>query len=134
MGAFSVEGRRSARSALLRDRRSGLNHNGQLDLAHRLVDAAADAAVDAIKFQTFDADALTSHDAPKAGYQARATGALESQRDMLRRLALTHDAHVELKRHAEARGLVVPVDSVRGALRRFPRAPRRARFKIPSAK
>jgi N-acetylneuraminate synthase/N,N'-diacetyllegionaminate synthase len=85
---------------------AGVNHNGELALAHRLVDAAADARVDAIKFQTFDADALAAADAPKAGYQLRDGAAGESQREMLRRLQLSPEAHEALKRHAEARGLL----------------------------
>jgi N,N'-diacetyllegionaminate synthase len=86
---------------------AGVNHNGELALAHRLVDAAADAHADAIKFQTFDADALASADAPKAAYQLARSGADESQREMLRRLELTREAHIELKRHAEARGILL---------------------------
>lgn len=84
---------------------AGVNHNGQLDLAHRLVDAAADSGADAVKFQTFEADALAAEDAPKAEYQKKTAGAAESQRDMLRKLMLSEQAHVELKRHAEERGL-----------------------------
>jgi N,N'-diacetyllegionaminate synthase len=84
---------------------AGVNHNGDVALAHRLVDAAADAGVDAVKFQTFDPDLLASEAAPKAAYQVRTTGGGESQRDMLRKLALSRPAHAELKRHAEERGL-----------------------------
>ena len=84
----------------------GVNHNGDPALAHRLVDVAADAGADAIKFQTFDPDLLAAADAPKAEYQKRQTAADESQRDMLRRLVLSEAAHVELKRHAEERGLL----------------------------
>lgn len=85
---------------------AGVNHNGNLELAHRLIEVAAEARADAIKFQTFDPDLLASAEAPKAEYQARATGASESQREMLRRLVLSKDAHRELKRHAEQRGLI----------------------------
>jgi N-acetylneuraminate synthase/N,N'-diacetyllegionaminate synthase len=85
---------------------AGVNHNGDLDLAHRLVDAAADAGADAVKFQTFRTDALVSGTAPKARYQVETTGGAESQRAMLARLELTADAHAGLREHATRRGLV----------------------------
>jgi N-acetylneuraminate synthase/N,N'-diacetyllegionaminate synthase len=85
---------------------AGVNHDGDIERAHRLVDAAADARVDAVKFQTFDPDALVSAEAPKAQYQARLTDPTEGQRAMLRRLTLSHADHVALKRHAEERGLL----------------------------
>jgi N,N'-diacetyllegionaminate synthase len=84
---------------------AGVNHNGDVELARRLVDAAADIGADAVKFQTFDPAALAAATAPKAAYQeARATGS--SQREMLEKLVLSHEAHVELKARAEARGIV----------------------------
>jgi len=84
---------------------AGVNHNGDLDLARRLVDAAADAGADAVKFQTFRTDALVSAAAPKARYQQETTGAGESQRAMLARLELGREAHVVLRDHARGRGL-----------------------------
>src|SRR6267142_2213602 len=53
---------------------AGVNHNGDLALAHRLVDAAAEAGADAVKFQTFQTDTLVSDAAPKARYQVETTG------------------------------------------------------------
>ncbi|MGH7356558.1 MAG: N-acetylneuraminate synthase [Candidatus Rokuibacteriota bacterium] len=85
---------------------AGVNHNGDLDMARRLVDAAADAGADAVKFQTFRADALVSQRAPKAAYQRETTGIDESQRDMLRHLELGRDAHADLAEHAERRSLL----------------------------
>jgi N,N'-diacetyllegionaminate synthase len=85
---------------------AGVNHNGELALAHRLVDAAADAGADAVKFQTFDPDALVSPAAPKAPYQTQRTPAGETQLAMLRRLALSRTAHAELRDHAAARDLL----------------------------
>ena len=82
---------------------AGVNHNGDVGLAHRLVDAAADAGADAVKFQTFDPDRLVSEQALKAEYQKKATGAGESQKAMLSRLVLSHDAHRELQAHARQR-------------------------------
>src|SRR2546425_4525534 len=75
---------------------AGVNHNGQLALAKRLVDAAADAGADAVKFQTFRAEQLVSPQAPKAQYQLAATGQGESQLEMLRRLELPQEAYAEL--------------------------------------
>lgn len=56
-----------------------MNHNGERDLAFALIDAAADAGADAVKFQTFDAAKLASKSAPKAAYQKESTDAAESQ-------------------------------------------------------
>jgi len=85
---------------------AGVNHDGDLDVARRLVDAAADAGADAVKFQTFRADALVSREAPKAAYQRETTGIDESQRDMLRHLELGPEAHADLGEHARRRGLL----------------------------
>lgn len=85
---------------------AGVNHDGDVEIAHRLVDVAAAAGADAVKFQTFDTDALITADAPKAAYQIETTGAAESQRDMLKRLELPRDAHARLKLHCEQRGMV----------------------------
>ncbi|MDR3400906.1 MAG: N-acetylneuraminate synthase family protein [Chthoniobacter sp.] len=85
---------------------AGVNHNGDLAMAHRLIDAAADAGADAVKFQTFDTERLVSARASKAGYQIENTGAPGSQLEMLRRLELTADMHRELIAHAATRGLI----------------------------
>lgn len=82
---------------------AGVNHNGSLDMARRLVDAAADAGANAIKFQSFKTEALVSPDAPKAGYQKETTGTTQSQQDMLRALELSEDDHQTLAEHCRAR-------------------------------
>jgi len=76
---------------------AGVNHNGSLDIARKLVASAAAAGADAVKFQTFRADTLVSPDAPKADYQKETTGAAESQYQMLKKLELDEAAHVELQ-------------------------------------
>src|SRR5271167_1391323 len=83
---------------------AGVNHNGSLDLAVRLIDAAKASGADAVKFQTFRADLLAARSAPKADYQNRAVGA-ESQFDMLRRLELDAEAHKRLISHCRQVGI-----------------------------
>ena len=85
---------------------AGVNHNGDPELAHRLVDLAADARADAVKFQTFDPERLVSPLARKAEYQIANTGSSESQLDMLRRLVLPQEALASLAAHAAGRGLL----------------------------
>jgi N,N'-diacetyllegionaminate synthase len=85
---------------------AGVNHDGDPNVAHALVDEAADAGADCVKFQTFDPSALAAADAPTAEYQ-RAAGVGDSdQRAMLTRLALPLDAWPALQAHAAERGIV----------------------------
>ena len=83
----------------------GVNHDGDVALAKRLVDEAADAGADAVKFQTFRAERLASARAPKAPYQLRTTDRAESQLEMLRRLELSPDAHREVQRQCMKRAI-----------------------------
>ena len=82
---------------------AGVNHNGDLGLARQLIDAAAQAGADLVKFQTFSADRIVVRKAAKADYQAQTTDKEESQYDMLRRLELSADMHKELIEHCAAR-------------------------------
>lgn len=75
---------------------AGVNHNGDLGLAYQLVDAAAEAGADIVKFQTFNAKQLATADADKASYQKKTTGEVETQRDMLQKLQLTRERHGQL--------------------------------------
>lgn len=85
---------------------AGVNHNGDLATAKSLIDAAAAAGADAVKFQTFRADAVAAAATPKAAYQKHATDAEESQQAMLRRLELSPDAHVALIARCRERGIM----------------------------
>lgn len=85
---------------------AGANHNGDPDLAHRLVDVAADAGADAVKFQVFRPDKLVSVTAPKADYQVANTGQEASQLEMLRALTLPDVAFRELTSHATEREIL----------------------------
>jgi N,N'-diacetyllegionaminate synthase len=84
---------------------AGVNHNGDLNLAKRLVEVAAEAGADFVKFQTFSAERITTRGAGKAGYQLQATAAKESQYEMLQRLELSLLAHEELVAHCDACGI-----------------------------
>ena len=82
---------------------AGVNHCGDVDMALRLVDAAAEAGADVVKFQTFSADRLAGAAAPKAAYQDRNDPAHASQLEMLRALELPHEAFVRIIEHCRAR-------------------------------
>jgi len=84
---------------------AGVNHNGNVGLAKQLVDVAAKAGADAVKFQTFKAERLVSRTAVKADYQTRNTGSDESQFEMIKRLELDEAAHAELIDHCQSRGI-----------------------------
>lgn len=75
---------------------AGVNHNGDLELAKKMIDVAAEAGADLVKFQTFNADSLVTRTAQKADYQTLTTGSSESQHEMLRRLELSVGMHKEL--------------------------------------
>jgi len=77
----------------------GVNHNGDPDLAHQLIDAAAAAGADAVKFQTYVTDELVLASADRAAYQNRNTGTVTSQAEMLRRCELPFEVFTELRAH-----------------------------------
>lgn len=86
---------------------AGVNHNGKLSFAKRLIDVAAKSGADAVKFQTFNPDTLVTKTAEKASYQAKNESRnTETQHKMLKRLMLSRDYHVELKHYAEKKNLI----------------------------
>ena len=85
---------------------AGVNHNGELGLAKKLVDAAADAGADYVKFQSFKADRLVSQKAKKAGYQmANMKDNDDSQYQMLKKLELSEENHVELQNYCKEKDI-----------------------------
>lgn len=84
---------------------AGVNHNGEIEIARRLVDAAIEAGADAVKFQAFSPVHLATANAPKAAYQNRNDPESGSQIDLLRGLRLSDDEFVALRDHCEARGI-----------------------------
>lgn len=84
---------------------AGVNHNGSFELAKKMVDAAKEARVDYVKFQTFNPKKLVSKFAEKAEYQKQTTGASESQLEMLQKLTLTNDNFEELKHYCDSIGI-----------------------------
>lgn len=84
---------------------AGVNHNGNLDIARQLIDAAAEAKADFVKFQTFRADKIASKFAEKATYQKLATKSSETQQQMLKKLELSEHDHLQLIDHCRLRNI-----------------------------
>lgn len=85
---------------------AGVNHNGSLELAKKLIDVASDAGVDAVKFQTFKAENLVSKNASKAEYQKETTDKKESQYEMIKKLELDVTTHKELIKYCKRRKIM----------------------------
>ena len=84
---------------------AGVNHNGDLEIAKTLIDVAADAKADIVKFQTFNADQQVTKSASKAEYQKITTNINESQHSMLKNLELSVEMHSELINHCKKRNI-----------------------------
>jgi sialic acid synthase SpsE len=81
---------------------AGVNHNGDLETAKKLIEVAAKAGADYVKFQTFSAETLATADAPQAEYQRKSNSfGADNQLEMLRKLELSKEQHVALIKHSE---------------------------------
>lgn len=85
---------------------AGVNHGGNMSIAKELIDLAVDAKADAVKFQTFKAEHLILNNVKKAPYQQKTTNAIESQTDMLKKLEVTRDQNLELKKYCEQKKII----------------------------
>jgi len=85
---------------------AGINHNGNIELAKKLIDAAVEAKVDAVKFQTFIAENVISKYAEKADYQKNTTGVNENQLEMVKKLELSFNDFIELKEYCESNNIM----------------------------
>ena len=85
---------------------AGVNHNGSVDLAKKLIDVASDAGADAVKFQTFKAENLVTKDAQKAEYQKRNSDKKESQFDMIKKLELDIETHKNLISYCRSKNII----------------------------
>ena len=85
---------------------AGVNHNGDIELAKKLIDVAVDARVDAVKFQTWKTELLVTKEAKQAEYQTNNTQIEESQFDMLKKLELSYDDFEELKNYCDSKNIM----------------------------
>ena len=85
---------------------AGVNHDGSIDNAYRLIDVAVEAGADAIKFQTFKAESLVLKNVDKANYQKQTTNESESQFEMIKRLELSVDAHKKLIKYCNEKNII----------------------------
>tara|TARA_B110000285_G_C15136855_1_gene627581 strand:+ start:955 stop:1959 length:1005 start_codon:yes stop_codon:yes gene_type:complete len=84
---------------------AGVNHNGDIEIAKKLIDAASEAGADYVKFQTFKAEKLVNKNAEKAEYQKENSGATESQFEMLKKLEIDEEAHLILQNYCKVRNI-----------------------------
>ena len=85
---------------------AGVNHNGSVDLAKKLIDVASISGADAVKFQTFNAENLIVKNTQKADYQKQTTDASESQFDMIKKLELDLETHKELITYCQEKDIM----------------------------
>lgn len=85
---------------------AGVNHNGDIKLAKKLIDVAVNAGVDIVKFQTWKTELLVSKESEMAEYQKANTGIVESQFDMLKKLELSYNDFIDLKKYCDDKGII----------------------------
>ena len=85
---------------------AGVNHNGSIELAYKLIDIAVEAGADAVKFQTFKAENLVTKSADKADYQKQTTDESESQFEMIKKLELDFDIHKKLINYCKEKDIM----------------------------
>ena len=85
---------------------AGVNHNGSVDLAKKLVDVAVEAGADAVKFQTFKTEDIVSLNSPKAEYQRKEQEDTETQFEMLKKLELKFEDFEEPKKYCDSKGIM----------------------------
>ncbi len=111
---------------------AGVNHNGDMHIARELIEAAAGAGADVVKFQTFKADQLATNKAGKSEYQKKTTSLKESQKDMLERLELSPSQHHSLIAHCKKHNIEFLSTAFDIPSIRFLTELNLKRFKIPS--
>lgn len=85
---------------------AGVNHNGELDLALKLCDAAKEAGADVVKFQTWKTEKIITQNVSQAEYQVTNTGIAETQYEMLKKLELSYDDFRKIKKHCDEIGIL----------------------------
>lgn len=85
---------------------AGVNHNGDINIARKMIDVAVESCVDAVKFQTFKAESLVSSTASKAEYQLKNTNKNETHYKMIKNLELDRDTHIELVNYCKAKKII----------------------------
>ncbi len=85
---------------------AGVNHNGSLELAYKLCDAAKEAGADIVKFQTYKTESIITSNVKQAEYQKNNTGVEESQFDMLKKLELSYDDFKKIKNYCDSIGII----------------------------
>ena len=93
----------------------GVNHNGNVDMAHILIDKSVEIGADCVKFQSFITEKLVTASAPKAAYQKRSTRESHTQFDMLKKLELRSEDFFNLKKHCDEKGIIflsTPYDKI----------------------
>ena len=98
-----MKGKKMSKALIIAE--AGVNHNGDVNLAYKLCDAAKAAGADVVKFQTWKTESIITRNVAQAEYQAENTGVSESQFDMLKKLELTQDEFRQVKKHCDEIGI-----------------------------